>query len=316
MVIAGFTVLLVLCAVCWLISGRIVSPERKMIEPWHGEWLQRPERHGIAIQPCVAGDVPCLIVTPDSRSGPAARGRMIRQQVEVELPAFGEVIAHVVLLHGRNGRKEDMLPVAERFCAVGFLCVLPDLPAHGDSRSQLVHYGAGKEEDGFAGTVLDKVEAEWGLQRCPRAVWGMSMGGAFAVQSASEDHRWFGIIVVSSFDAMESVLRSKLSGIPAIDSGLISAINYGVTVRKGPNPDRVRPVDWAAKVKSPVLLLHGDCDTFIPIESGARLLDGFASEDKMFVPVSGGGHGDVLITPAPTYALMVDWLLRRADLTL
>ena len=69
--------------------------------------------------------------------GPTPRQRQLRAQLRTRglaLPVYGNVHGTLILLHARKGRKEDLLPVAERFAAAGFRCLIPDLPAHGESR--------------------------------------------------------------------------------------------------------------------------------------------------------------------------------------
>ena len=298
-------IVIVVLVLCWITAGRIISPERKKLERWHHDLLQSPDEHGMIVQPvqlCGAG-IPCLVVAPDRQAGAGERGAKVRQQVTAGLPEFGEVIAHVVLLHGRNGRKEDLLPVAERFSAAGFLCVMPDLPGHGESPIQTTGFGAGAGEDTFASDLLDDLEVAWDLPQRPRVLWGVSMGGAFAVSNARRDNRWSGLIVVSSFDDFGALLRGKLPW-----NCLVSRF---ARARGGVELSTVRPVDWAAEIPTPLLMFHGDRDSLIPLSAGIRLFDGFASTDKTWLTVDGADHSNVLITAAPTYAEMLDWMLRR-----
>ncbi|MEE9352262.1 MAG: alpha/beta hydrolase [Thiotrichaceae bacterium] len=114
----------------------------------------------------------------------------------------------LVLLHGRNGRKEDLLPVAERFAAAGFRCVLPDLPAHGDHLQSPIQYATGASEKGFANRVL--LDARGFLSNRNNGkdiddnnagIWRMSLGGAYAIEAAaSKPENWQAIIIVASFD--------------------------------------------------------------------------------------------------------------------
>jgi|GEM_PF-3411362 len=41
------------------------------------------------------------------------------------------LLRRMLILHGRSGMKEDYLAVAERYRAIGFRCLIPDLPGHG-----------------------------------------------------------------------------------------------------------------------------------------------------------------------------------------
>lgn len=125
---------------------KLAKPDRRALQAYHQEWLQKPGEHGISVTHCtlIDGKVPCLLVTPDSGVPLGRRGKLLRRQVRElgrPLQAHGHISGNIVLLHGRNGRKEDLLPVAERFCAVGLRCIIPDLPAHGENPIPTVQFG-------------------------------------------------------------------------------------------------------------------------------------------------------------------------------
>jgi fermentation-respiration switch protein FrsA (DUF1100 family) len=53
--------------------------------------------------------------------------------------------------------------------------------------------------------------------------------------------------------------------------------------------DTFRSREWIAKVRAPILILHGDADLTIPLRHGAALF-ALAPEPKQFVTIAGGGH--------------------------
>jgi len=127
---------------------------------------------------------PCLIVTPSGN--PGERGAKIRKQLAergVTLPPFGKITGTLVLAHGRKGRKEDYLSIAERLCASGFRCVIPDLPAHGDHPATIATYGV--REAGLPARVLDEASRKFAFDKQPAGLMGMSMGGSVAVHAAA-----------------------------------------------------------------------------------------------------------------------------------
>ena len=115
-------------------GSEIASPSRRPLMDYHHDFLTNQTAHGMRIEPFMASDgTPCLVVSP--AGNPGERGGIIRKQLTergLTLPPFGLVKGTLVLTHGRKGRKEDYLPIAERLCAVGFRCVIPDLPGHGE----------------------------------------------------------------------------------------------------------------------------------------------------------------------------------------
>ena len=296
----------------WVMAGNIASPERREIQDYHKSYLDGAEDHGLVVKryDFVEGKVPCFVVRADGKAGAAKRGSVLRGQLEkeVELVEYGEEIGMMVLLHGRNGRKEDLLPVAERFCAVGFVCVIPDLPAHGESPVKTVGFGTRDFERELPLRVAEEAKVELGLEELPQSLWGMSMGGSFAVHALEGDQEsWKKLIVVASFDRLEGVVDDSLG----MFSGMLKlAAVEMIKMRGGPRVREVEPVKLAEGLKLPTLVIHGDADDLISCERGENLYAAFSGRKK-FVSVPGGTHDNVLVTEAPVYAEMARWLLEK-----
>lgn len=304
---------LVPCAIlafCWHVAGNLASPPRRLLESYHIEALANPSERGITISPiaCLGGKVPTLVVSPIARGNPGKKGQLIRDQVKGEA-AYGETHGLLVMLHGRHGRKEDLLAAAERFCAVGFICVLPDLPAHGESSIETVQFGIAPSERTLPLSVAREVSASQGLDHLPRFLWGMSMGGSFAVHALAEDKgAWQAAIIVSSFDTLEGVIEDAAEGML---NPLLPTLQKTTLMRGGADIKAVRPIDLAPTISTPVLVVHGDRDVLISIGRGRRLFQAFASKEKQWETVESGTHAGVLITPEPLYATMATWLLHK-----
>jgi alpha-beta hydrolase superfamily lysophospholipase len=295
----------------WVMAGSMARPDRREIQEYHKSYLDGACDHGLVVAryDFVENAVPCLVVRPEAKAGAAKRGSVLRRQLEDQgmvLPVYGEERGLLVLLHGRNGRKEDLLPVAERFCAVGFICVIPDLSAHGESPVERVGFGVREFEKKLPSRVAEEAERELGLGTLPRFLWGMSMGGSFAVYAAEDDPRgWEKSIVVASFDRLGGVVEDSL--------GFFSRVLKPVAVkmiemRGGPKVEEVAPVELAERLTLPTLVIHGDEDDLISYERGESFFAALGGRKK-FVTVPGGSHDNVLVTEAPVYAEMARWLL-------
>jgi pimeloyl-ACP methyl ester carboxylesterase len=306
----------VLAGASW-IDREIFSPSRRALQSYHLERLQHPAAFGLKIRSygCLEGKVPCLLVEPDAQAGAGERGRKLRQQLAdkgITPPAYGQVRGTMVLLHGRNMRKEDLLPVAERFVAAGFRCLIPDLPAHGDSPLLTVAFGGSAFERSLPRKILADARQHFVLPAEPAALWGMSMGGAFAVSAANESPQtWEALIVVSSFGTLEQVMDVQVPRRwKMLVSKLFPALDAAQQLRGQPAVSHLNPQEWAQGVHTPALVVHGTRDAFIPLGQGRKLYDALASPHKRWLTVDGGGHANVLRTAMPLYAEMGSWLLQ------
>jgi len=296
---------------CWIFA----RPSTKAIQDYHLSWLDTPQQHGVSIEEtsCLDGKIPTLIVTPSPKLG--ERGETIREQLidrACEVPLLsslleGNVTQTIVLLHGRNGRKEDLLAVAERFCAVGYRCILIDLPSHGDSPVKTVQFGASEWEQDIPYHVLLECADKYNFSPDKASLWGMSLGGCFANSAlADEEHgsHWKKAVIVCSFDNLSGVIQDKVVSETMVD--IMSTLTQKMG---GAEVNRVTPVDWVTKVTTPVMVVHGTADSLISEERGKALYEAYASPNKRWISVEDGTHQNILVTPKPLYADMLEWLL-------
>jgi alpha-beta hydrolase superfamily lysophospholipase len=108
----------------------------------------------------------------------------------------------------------------------------------------------------------------------PRYIFGHSLGGAIAIELASQVDDEAGVMVEGTFTSIRDVVgTTKWGWLP---------IGPLITQRF----DAQRKV---GSIGSPLLVVHGTDDTLIKPELGRRLFDA-AAEPKAFVLVEGGSH--------------------------
>jgi fermentation-respiration switch protein FrsA (DUF1100 family) len=111
----------------------------------------------------------------------------------------------------------------------------------------------------------------------PRQIvlWGFSLGSGVAVALASE-HRIGGLILEAPFTSIADIAATAFPFMPA---------RYLVR-------DHFRSDERIARVKAPLLVMHGEQDFTISISFGEALF-ARANEPKQFVRFPGGGHNDL-----------------------
>lgn len=301
----------------WWAASELAAPARRPLQDYHREFLDHPAAHGVRLQSFALADgTPCWMATPEVDLPLGARGLRVREQLVAKgllLKPVGKITGTLVLVHGRRGRKEDYLLIAERLCAAGFRCLIPDLPGHGDHPEPLTRYGVAEAE--LPGQVLAEASSRFGFAAQPAGLMGMSMGGSVAMHSAArEQGLWRALVIISSFDALQPVILQQASqrGGPWLGGLWMETAGWVYESRTGLPLNRIQPGALAGRLTMPVLVAHGTKDRVVPIEAGRRLYEALpGSLEKQWVEIPGADHDNVLITDFPIYATVAEWMLRH-----
>ncbi|MCW1883218.1 lysophospholipase [Luteolibacter flavescens] len=322
--LAIFALLLavVLAVAGWWGSGRLISPQRRGLQDYHREILAKPADFGLQVQPFVMTDeTPGLLVTGIAEPGPAEKGRALREELNgrgIALPPWGSQLGTIVMFYGHSGRKEDHLPICERFCAAGFRCLLVDIPGQGDHPGTVGSFGL--LESGLASQALAEASAKFDFPATPAFLFGVSQGGSIALlAAASEPAKWSGVASVATFASLDRpVLRSAEEIVPEQLRFCcpLAAFSVGCAtkMRAGYWPADVRPVEAAAKLHLPVMIAHGDRDPYIGIEQGIEIFAAIPDSRKQFRVVEGADHNRVLATGSTAlYADLCQFFLKSLE---
>lgn len=103
---------------------------------------------------------------------------------------------------------------ARMFSERGYASVLYDLRAHGKSDGDLIGLGYLETQDTQA--VVDYIRSRDNYQDLPIIVYGVSMGGAVAINSIGQIPEIAGLVSLSAYSAWEDVFRENMlaSGAP------------------------------------------------------------------------------------------------------
>jgi uncharacterized protein len=138
-------------------------------------------------------------------------------------------------------------------------------------------YGASEGRPSEAGLMSDAVAAyEWLLNRGigPEriVIVGESLGSGVAVQLAAA-RSVAAIALEAPFTSAADIARMRYWWLP------ISLLMK----------DQFRSIEHIARIRAPLLILHGSDDGIVPIGSGRRLFEA-ARDPKEFVEIAGGTH--------------------------
>jgi pimeloyl-ACP methyl ester carboxylesterase len=225
------------------------------------------------------------------------------------VPGAPDAQTWVVFVHGRGGTRAESLRYLRTWHELGLPVVVPmyrndiDAPASPDGR---YHLGETEWRDAAAAT-------RWALTRGARDVVlaGWSMGGAIALQvadrAAAVASSVRGLVLDSPVLDWREVFASQ-----GADRGLprpLSALAVRVLEQRVDlDADRY---DWPARasdLRVPVLLFHGDADSFVPA-GPSRALARARPDLVTFVDVPGAEHTRAWnVDPARYERAMTGWL--------
>jgi pimeloyl-ACP methyl ester carboxylesterase len=201
----------------------------------------------------------------------------------------------LVYLHGVADNRSSARGIIERFGRQGFDVVAYDSRAHGESDGEVCTYGYFEKQD--LHRVLDTVGVG------PIVLLGTSLGAAVAIQEAAHDPRVSAIVSVETFSDLRTVATERA---PFFFTSGIIARAFQLAERRGHfHVDAVSPVEAAAHVLSPVLLIHGAADVDTRSEHSRRVLAALAGPKRLIL-VPGARHNESL--RAEVWSEIEHWL--------
>lgn len=281
-------------------SKALVSPPRRTLQDYHRTILAHQADHGLVVEDLgLLAHTPAQLYRPSHRPGIARKSRALRAELQhrgITLPAWGDTVGTILLLHGHTGRKEDHLPIAERFCAAGFACIAIDLPGHGDHPSGLATFGA--REVPLLPRVLAELRESHDLP-APTALFGISQGGCISLQAAAaQPDDYFAVASIATFAELNQILgngaRSYHPAARPFSACTTRLVRFGTWCRAGFDPASIRPAEAAADITVPVFIGHGALDSFITASDAQRIHDAVPHERKTIRLVPDGTHSNVL----------------------
>ena len=189
----------------------------------------------------------------------------------------------IVLFHGNAGNLAGRAIKARYFIHRGYGCLLCEYRGFGGNPGRPTEKGLYDDARG----TLKWLEYN-GYVMSQLVIYGESIGTGVAVQMASEIQPRHLILEAPFASAVEIAKRS-----------------YPILPVDFMMQDRYDNIHKIGKVKASLMIVHGDEDPVIPIDSGKRLFDA-ANHPKEFYSIAGGGHSDLYDHHAGH--IICDWL--------
>ncbi len=225
----------------------------------------------------------------------------------------GETDKAVICFHGYTSEgMSDYIGLSDYYLRNGYRMLLPDARAHGSSEGEYIGFGC-----------LDRYDAlgwiKWMTGRCGEKVrillHGTSMGGATVLMTGGLElpEQVKGIVSDCGFTSPKEVFTHVLHTmyhLPAFP--MLQIADYVNKKKAGYGLDECNTAREAAKISVPVLLVHGDADTFVPCGMCGKIYANCRQAKQLIV--EGAGHAESYYKDTDAYERALDDFLEGAGL--
>ena len=191
------------------------------------------------------------------------------------IPAAKPNAKVLLYLHGNGINIGANVAHAARFHQIGFAVLIIDYRGYGLSEGSFPNENSVYLD---AATAWDYLVKQRQIQPSNIFIYGHSLGGAIAINLATQQPQTAGLIIESSFTSIQNVanLRGQFKLFP---------VNFILN-------QHFDSINKVKDLRMPVLFIHGTDDNIVPDFMGKQLYAA-AREPKQLLIVPNAGHNDV-----------------------
>jgi fermentation-respiration switch protein FrsA (DUF1100 family) len=197
----------------------------------------------------------------------------------------------VILSHGYTDNRWGSLKYARLYLDRGWNCILWDMRGHGANKPTHCTYGQREGRD--LAEVVKDARRRWGTE-ITLGLHGESLGAATTISALAYEPQVDFAVADSPFADIVNVLEKK-APVPVVQWASLGAL-----LRWGTPLTGMRPIDALKRSWVPLLLIHGDADTFISLENSRRLYDAAQGVKELRI-IQGAEHAQSVFTAPEEY---------------
>lgn len=206
-----------------------------------------------------------------------------------------ELLPTIIHAHGNAGNLRDHEWFSSHFPPAGFNVFVFDYRGFGQSE------GAARDRRRLTEDVvaaIDYVASRDDVDRSRIGLYGQSLGGALALNA----------VVKHPADIRAVLLESPFASWRAVAANAVSRSDppgwFGRVLASILIADHDAPIDAIATLQQPILIVHGDRDSIVPISHSYRLRDAARATVTLHV-VQGGDHNTLKETNPEVETMMI-----------
>jgi len=230
----------------------------------------------------------------------------------IDPPAGSAPRGTILVLHGVADGPIWMRGKARYLAQQGYRAVLVGLRGYGESTGEFRGFGVLERRD--LRQVVDALDDN-GLLAGSLGAWGMSYGGAVAIEFAGDDPRVRAVVAVGAFSDMRSAVPGALKTFFPVLTWFMSDADHARIVDEagalgGFDPDDASPLRQIKRTTAPVLVIHGEWDAIIPFEHAQRLHAAAPAHSRLIALPATGHFGSYLDFGARVQEASLEWFDR------
>jgi pimeloyl-ACP methyl ester carboxylesterase len=214
----------------------------------------------------------------------------------------------IVLLHGFQMSKEQMMHWGLFLAQQGYRTLLVDLRGHGESTGDWVTYGAVEQKD--LRQVLDDAQRR-GLAGGKVGVLGISYGAAVGIIWAAHDPRVGALVALEPYSDPQRVVREFARGKLKYEFFWVSDARITAALARA---EQLANFSWrdanvtaaAEQAKIPILFYHGAKDTWVPLYH-SQVLESVAPPGSKLVVMPDDDHITLSLRLGPMADEVAAW---------
>ena len=208
--------------------------------------------------------------------------------------------ATIIMFHGwRSSPVTDFSAGLPYYHSLGLNILLVHQRAQGKSEGRFTTFGIRERHDAHTWV-------KWHEKRFPGTpilLVGLSMGAATVLMACGKAFSPLvkGVIADCGFTSPYEIICSVMRSVYLPAKPLAASLSLFTRVFAGFGLKEYSTVDAMKQMKLPLLLAHGQADTFVPCHMSQSAFDACVSEDKVFLCVPNAGHGKSFLVQPQEY---------------
>lgn len=195
-----------------------------------------------------------------------------------------------LMFHGYRGRADrDLCGGVQRCFALKRSALIVDQRACGRSEGNVISFGVNEHRDCLS--WVDFMVEHFGPD-VKIILTGISMGAATVIMAAGHPlpDNVVGVLADCGYSSAKEIIKTVIGTMHLPPKLAYPFVKLGARLFGGFDLEEMPPIEAVAKCRLPLILFHGDADTFVPCYMSQEIFNACPSPKKL-VLAPGAGHG-------------------------